>query len=81
VRRKIDKDWFTERIAESQWGSQRQFVPNIETRPSGSPMRVEAWTRMMAGEREMTLFEAVQIADLLDVSLKDIVFRMGMSRA
>jgi hypothetical protein len=67
----MDGDWFNEQI-KKKYGSQRRFAPLLVAR-SGRPMDQAALSRMLNGEREMTVHEAVQIAKLLRVRLALVI--------
>lgn len=75
-RRGIDTGWFHERIAESEYGSLRALAPHILGRRG--PLDIHALSRMLSGDRAMQLSEARQLADLLGVSLRDVLEHSGI---
>lgn len=68
----IDSDWFVRKIQESPYGSIRSLAPAMKCR-SGKKMDHPMLSRMLSGERAMLLTEAVQLSELLGVSLDQIV--------
>lgn len=77
MKRKVDTDWFMERIRESRWGSQMQLAPEITDR-RGNPLDQPELSRMLRGQREMQMSEAAQLSKLLGVPLAEIFRRVGI---
>lgn len=79
-RMRVNTAWFTDRIRQSPYGSQRRLAPKIRGR-NGQPLEPSALSLMFRGKRSMQLHEARQIADLLDVSLVDVLHHAGVTHA
>jgi hypothetical protein len=75
----IDSEWFMRKIQESHHGSIRNLAPHIKCR-SGKKMDAPMLSRMISGERAMLLTEAVQLSELLDLSLDQIVAHVAKSK-
>lgn len=74
---KVNTAWFTDRIRQSSYGSQRRLAPKIIGR-NGRPLEPSALSLMFRGKRAIQLHEARQIADLLDVQLVDVLRHAGV---
>ncbi len=72
----IQSEWFLARI-KKRYGSLRKFVTHLESR-QGKTMDVSAFSRVLSGERSLSLEEAVQVAKLLGVSVVEIAKRLGI---
>lgn len=70
---KPDKWWFKKKIDESVWGSARQLAMVIKGRGRNGRMDHASLSRMLSGDREMLLSEAVELSELLGVPLDEIV--------
>lgn len=71
-----DFDYFDNLIIE-KFGSHRKFAPHIISRV-GKPLDHAQLSRLLRGERDMTIREAKQLADLLDVPILDVLFHAGV---
>lgn len=65
------------RIQESEYGSLRKIAEHIQTH-RGKPMAFESLSRTLSGQRELSLIEARQLANLLRVPMSEIIRRMGI---
>lgn len=74
--RKIDTAWFHEQIRQSKYPSLRKLAAKIKNR-AGRPLDVSSLSLMLRGEREFFYPEAVQIADVLHLSLDEVLARAG----
>lgn len=74
----IDTAWFHQRVQESRHGSLR-VLGEIMVNRLGCPMGISNLSRMLAGERTMTVSEARQLADLLGVSLRAVIEHSGVA--
>ena len=72
---KIDTEWFMNRI-NKKFLSLRHFSEHMVTK-NGKPMDVSAVSRTLRGERSMSVYEAKQIAHLLDVSVDEVAKRIS----
>jgi hypothetical protein len=70
----MDTQFFLDAIARSRFGSQRELARHMKSH-RGSPMGPPALTRLLYGERLMTVDEAAQLADLLELDLAEVVRR------
>lgn len=68
---KIDTVWFTRKIEESHYGSQRQLAKAMKINQSNL-------SRLLSGERAMRLDEVPVLARLLEVSQLEILRRAGL---
>lgn len=71
-RHPIDTAWFLARM-ESQGLSMHTLAPRVKGQ--SGPLTYSNFYRLIHGERAMSLSEAEQLADLLDVSLEEIARR------
>lgn len=74
--KKIDSDWFKDRIGESPYQSQRQFAKAMSD-ALGKPFDQSALVRILSSERGRTDEEVVCIAHLLNVSVLEVLKRLG----
>lgn len=84
MKKDIDTEWFLEKIrahpfnAGEKWGrsfgTARQLAA-LMTNQVGEQMDIASLTRMLKGERNMSLSEAVQISTILEVPLEEIAER------
>jgi hypothetical protein len=75
---KIDKEWFNELIRKSPFKSQRQLAKNLKGK-NNKPIDPGALSLMLNGRRSMQLHEAKQLAELLNVSLTDVLKHSGIA--
>jgi hypothetical protein len=73
----VDKEWFKKTVAESPYGSVRQLARHMRY-PDGSVFNHSQVWRMLNGERDICLYEARQLADLLGVPMSEVIRRSGV---
>lgn len=71
----IDTDWFKDRIAKSG-NSLRSLAPKLKNK-QGRPMDVHSLSKLINGERDMTVHDAVQFAKAFEVDVREIIKRAG----
>jgi hypothetical protein len=77
---KIETGWFHELIRMSPYGSIRGLAPRLRNR-QGKPMDPGTLSLMLRGKRAMQLEDARQIADVLGVSLGEVLRHAGLRDA
>jgi hypothetical protein len=70
----IDTQWFMRKIEMSSYGSGRRLALKMVNR-QGKTMDQASLVRMLNGERDMSLHEAIQLSELLNVPLSEIAER------
>jgi hypothetical protein len=71
---KPDKEWFLSRIKDSPYGSVRQFAKAINGEHGSIDHTMIS--KILSGDRSISLWEAMQFAELLGVSLDEIAKRI-----
>lgn len=77
VKRKTDTKWFATKIRDSKHKSQRVLCQSIHDE-RGNPMHQMGLSRIINGIQRLELFQARQMADLLEVPMMEIIRRWGI---
>ena len=71
----VDTEWFKEQIAESGH-SLRTLAPKLKNK-LGKPMDIHALSKLINGERDMSVSDAVQLAHAFAVDVREVIKRAG----
>lgn len=73
----MDTEWFQKRIAMSPLREQKELAARMKNR-HGVPYDKATVTRLLKGEQALLATDAVQLARLLGVPLRDVLHRAGI---
>lgn len=73
---KVDTNWLLEKIRQSEHGTVSALASKM-TNKVGKKMHHSILLRIVKGERDISLADTVQLAELLGVSLEEIAKRFG----
>lgn len=72
----IDTDWFFQKIEESEHCTALVLAKKMTNR-QGNKMDHTILSKLLNGQRKMSVDDAVQIANLLDLDVKDVIKKAG----